>query len=674
MTELTLGWYEMPAAGLGPDNPLPPLTILPNTSGSGIHFDDTISSSDRKYFGDGGYRSILPYQMQDAYDRVKKPRSFRVAVLENEILKATFLLELGGRLWSLYHKPARRELLHVNPVFQPANLAVRNAWFAGGVEWNAAIMGHSPLTCSPIFAARLKDKNDTPVLRLFEWDRLSGVPIQIDCYLPPQASFLFVRVRLVNPHPREIPMYWWSNVAVPEQEGGRILVAADSAFRHTYRDEWYRASVPMDQGVDLTRPGNFRSAADIYYYIPDGHRPWITALDAGGRGLIHASTARLKGRKLFVWGMQPGSRHWQEFLSVPGKPYLEIQAGLARTQREYLPMPAGESWSWLEAYGLIETNPLIVHGANWTAAWTEVQSRLDRILPQEWLEVEHRRVEGLAHQAPLDILHRGSGWGALERHRREAAGEHPFHDAALVFDDESLGPEQAPWLKLLEEERLPCPAPDPAPSSWMVQSDWQRLLEKSLRRKGGTHWYAWLHLGMMQFHAGDMKAAQQSWENSLRRTQSAWALRNLAVLARQQNRLSEAVELLFRALALQPATAALAAETCEALLASHRAQETLDLLKNLPANVQCHGRLRFLGVRAALIANRLEQADNGLRGLDVPDIREGEVSLSELWFELKEKQLAAREGCPINDALRQRVRSEYPPPSGLDFRMTSESP
>ena len=64
----------------------------------------------------------LPYRLQDDYDRVRRPRVFKTAVLENEILRATFLLELGGRLWSLVHKPSGRELLHVNPVFQPCNL------------------------------------------------------------------------------------------------------------------------------------------------------------------------------------------------------------------------------------------------------------------------------------------------------------------------------------------------------------------------------------------------------------------------------------------------------------------------------------------------------------------------------------------------------------------------
>ncbi len=119
MSELRVETYTMPAANLGPDNPLPPLDIC------------------------------LPHGLQDDYDRTRTERKFRAVVLENEVLRATFLTELGGRLWSLLHKPSGRELLYVNPVFQPANLAIRNAWFSGGVEWNIAVRGHTAYTCSP---------------------------------------------------------------------------------------------------------------------------------------------------------------------------------------------------------------------------------------------------------------------------------------------------------------------------------------------------------------------------------------------------------------------------------------------------------------------------------------------------------------------------------------------
>ncbi|MDF1513863.1 MAG: DUF5107 domain-containing protein [Anaerolineae bacterium] len=82
----------------------------------------------------GHVPNILPYTIQDGCTRELCARAFRGAVLKNEYLRATFLLEIDGRLWSLLHKPSGRELLDTNPVFQPANLAFRNACFSGGVE------------------------------------------------------------------------------------------------------------------------------------------------------------------------------------------------------------------------------------------------------------------------------------------------------------------------------------------------------------------------------------------------------------------------------------------------------------------------------------------------------------------------------------------------------------
>jgi hypothetical protein len=55
----------------------------------------------------------------------------------------------------------------------------------------------------------------------------------------------------------------------------------------------------------------------------------------------------------------------------------------------------------------------------------------------------------------------------------------------------------------------------------------------------------------------------------------------------------------------------------------------------------------------------------------VPDVREGETSLSNLWFELHERRESAAEGVPVDDALRERVRKEFPPPSWLDFRQAT---
>ena len=69
------------------------------------------------------------------------------------------------------------------------------------------------------------------MLRLYEWERIRQVPFQIDAYLPDGSPVLFVRVRIVNPHDREVPMYWWSNIAVPETAETRVIVPADAALQ-----------------------------------------------------------------------------------------------------------------------------------------------------------------------------------------------------------------------------------------------------------------------------------------------------------------------------------------------------------------------------------------------------------------------------------------------------------
>ena len=143
--------YKMPAGAMGEMNPLPDIKNVSYIH-AGYQMTDKISEDEKTYLGKGMISTMLPYMMQDNYDRDRKDRNFKAAILENDYIKAVFLPEIGGRLWSLYDKKLGKELLYVNPVFQPCDLALRNAWFSGGVEFNVGIKGHNPLTCSPLFA------------------------------------------------------------------------------------------------------------------------------------------------------------------------------------------------------------------------------------------------------------------------------------------------------------------------------------------------------------------------------------------------------------------------------------------------------------------------------------------------------------------------------------------
>ncbi|MCL2649035.1 MAG: DUF5107 domain-containing protein [Phycisphaerales bacterium] len=682
MTELHLDTLTMPSTNFGGDNPLPPLISM-----------RTASAHHRtRYHGEDAFVSpqdqlTLPYLLQDQYDRTLTPRTFKTAVLENNFLRVEFLLELGGRMWSLIDKTTTttRELLFKNPVFRLGNLACRDAWFSGGVEWNVSLIAHSPSTCSPLFAAKIIAADNTPVLRLYEWDRLRGIPWQIDFYLPENSRYLFVRPRIINPWDRDLPMYWWSNIAIPEDPGARVIGPADGAWRHDYNGQLVSHPLPIIRNIDVTYPGRRPNASDCYFNIQQGQRPWIASIDAQGYGFVHSSTSRMYGRKIFTWGTAPGGRHWQEFLSLPGHAYVELQGGLAPTQGTYLRMPPHARWDWLESYGPLHADPAKAHGPDWQQAIREVESQLEKALSRTQMDQIHAATSDLPDRIPTEILHQGSGWGALERRRREIVGQPPQVPAALPYPDTTLGNDQKPWLELAEKGALPARNPTDTPLSPIIQKEWRDLLEASLktsqkngaphgnaglgRPESGDHWLSWYQLGIMRFGAGDLQGAKTAWETSIARTPSAWALRNLAVLATHEEKLDQAVDLLAQAVKLQPALLPLAVQYGRALFAAARYQDVVDFIASLPPHLQTAGRIQLLKAQTAVALNDFANADRFFaQTSDIANIREQELSLSDLWFELHAKRIALAENCPNDEALMERVRKKIPPPRWADFR------
>lgn len=674
MSELRFETLRMPGAEVGPENPLPPLGRQSRQKPDPDKYEG-FSEGMLERMGYGHPANYLPYTLQDRYTRQREIRDFPVAVLENEILRAEFLLGLGGRLRSILHKPSGRELLECNPVFQPANLAVRNAWFSGGTEWNIGMLGHHPLTCSPMFAARAAAPDGSPTcLRMWEWERMRQTPYQIDAWLPPGSSMLLVRIRISNPRDETVPMYWWSNTAVPESEETRVIVSADEAYNFGYGDGGpKRVKMPIVQGADVSYVTNAPRAADFFYHVPTetGQRPWVSALDGSGRGLVQTSTDLLKGRKLFFWGMGTGGRRWQEWLSEPGHRYLEIQAGLARTQMEHLPMPPKTDWTWLEGYGLMEAEPGVVHGTDWSAARGEVERRLEAMSPRAQMEATLAAAEAACSTAPIEVVQTGSGWGALEAARRDGAAEGDFHGAGIDFVADSLGEAQAPWMWLLLEGELPPINALDEPAGYLVQSQWRELLQSSLDAGRSDHWGAWYHLGLMRYAAAGYVEARAAWQRSLACEETPWVHRCLARLADEEGDVFAAISHYARACQLRDDVLPLLIEAGAYLVDHEQEMLWLDLVADLPPATRSAGRVQLLEARACLATDDLRRVEAILNdtSLAIDDLREGERSLSHLWFEMHERRISKAEGVAITEAIKQRVQREFPVPAHLDFRM-----
>lgn len=150
MPELRFENRKIKGADLGEEACVPDLLgehILQNDLE--FHLDEW----DEIYEGYGRRKNAYPYRQYNSYTRELKEKEIRTAVLENQYLKAVFLPEYGGRLWELWDKETGNNLLYTNDVIRFSNLAVRNAWFSGGVEWNVGIIGHNAYTTGPLYTA-----------------------------------------------------------------------------------------------------------------------------------------------------------------------------------------------------------------------------------------------------------------------------------------------------------------------------------------------------------------------------------------------------------------------------------------------------------------------------------------------------------------------------------------
>ncbi len=629
MAKLSLSWLELPSADLGSKNPhacLDPLLAKSVATDCG----DVISD-----FG-------LPYRNQDGYDRELQTRSHRVAILESNRLRATFTLDLGGRLWSLHNKSTGTNLLYSNPVFQPANLAIRNAWISGGIEWNVGLFGHSPFTCSPVFAARTIDPDGGDGLRIWEFERKRGVTWQIDFWAPDDSEFLYWMPKIVNEQDTSVPMYWWTCIGIAEEFEARVVAPARTAMEPDHENGDIPMTHDLGQEADLTYPQRRQLPHDTYFDVLPDTRPWIASLSQDGLTKLHVSSSELSGRKQWVWGMEPCGRRWQDWLSQPGQPYIEIQAGLLSRQAQYKMMPGKTEWSWLECFGATQARVL----PEWADSVAEVANRITELLPDSDFEARAAKMVAISKTAPLEVIHTGSGWGSLEMARRFRSGMPASSSIATPYPASSLTAEQSLWIQILEGNTANGSGESP---QGYVGPEWMDRLE-AIESPNDLHL---LHLGFVYFQAGEFTKARSTWDRS---GNNPWAKRNLAYLDAADKNLKGACIAILDAHRLLPSDPNIIDDACRLLLRAAQFSDLKKFLTGLSSEQLMRPRVRLAGAQIALIDGDIDATTSYFASAcDLVDIREAETTLSELWKEL----------CKVDPSKGDGSL----PPAQWDFRM-----
>lgn len=608
----------------GPESPLPalePIRALPMATAA----DAPAAMASR--IASGRLGSPLPYARHSDYDRAEEDLRLPALVLENEHLRATVLPTLGGRVWSLRDLGRDRELLFVNPVLRFANFGLTDGWFAGGIEWNLGSTGHWTLSSRPLHAARIRTSTGDG-LRLWEWERTRDLVLQVDLVL--DGDRLLAHTRVINPDPEPKPLYYWTNIAVPQTSGTRVVSRAQTAWRTDYAGRLTRVAVPHPDSpdVDISYPSRSAYAAD-YFFETDPPGRFVAAVEPDGHGFAQTGTDELAGRKLFLWGSGPGGRRWQQWLGGESDEagYAEIQAGWCTTQMEHDVVGGHAEVEWSEAFGAVAVDPEVV-----AAPFVEAADAVARVVhadvaPWSLAERHERWRAEVADAAPLEVLHVGSGWGRREQTIRH--GEARLPASALPF------PEVA------EQDTIPG-----------VSRRWRTAYADA--RRDDDPWTRYARA--VGAHVdGDLATAQAEYEEAVRLADGAGAeppvgaVRGLALLASTRGDHAAARGHDARALALAPADRILLTEAVGRLIDAGEPTAALAVLDAAPSAVADHGRNRLLRARALLAVGDHDGALAILAdGMVVPDLAEGGRELTELWE-------ALRPGDPL--------------PAHLDFRM-----
>lgn len=174
----------------------------------------------------------------------------------------------------------------------------------------------------------------------------------------------------------------------------------------------------------------------------------------------------------------------------------------------------------------------------------------------------------------------------------------------------------------------------------------------------------------MALEHADTDMAEQYWLESIEKQPSSWVYRNLSILSKRKNNLSRWEYYLRNAWAFMDACSdqALTIEYIALLNEKNKYQEAWTVYQDLPVAIQMAERIQLLIGIAALELEHFEFVEV-LFTRHFASIREGELILTNLWFQYHAKKLAMDWGVRVDQTILDEVKAACSPPSSIDFRM-----
>ena len=318
------------------------------TYGTGEPDKNPMFLEKRVYQGSSG--RVYPHPVIDRIEDEKKPKTYRLAILENEYVRIEIMPEIGGRIYRALDKTNNYDFVYYNRVIKPALVGLAGPWISGGIEFNWP-QHHRPNTFGPVEHLLSPNEDGSATVWVSEIDRMYGTKVTTGFTLYPGKAYLEISAQLYNRTAQPQTFLWWANPAVAVNNHTQSVFPPDvtAVFDHGKRDvsrfpiatgTYYK--MDYSEGVDISRYKNIPVPTSYMAYKSDYN--FVGGYDHGVQaGLLHVANHHISpGKKQWTWGNGEFGQAWDRNLTDEDGPYIELMTGVYTDNQP--------DFTWLQPY------------------------------------------------------------------------------------------------------------------------------------------------------------------------------------------------------------------------------------------------------------------------------------------------------------------------------------
>lgn len=273
-----------------------------------------------------------PFQFYGSkYFQIDK-KKIKILIAENEYLKIGMAPEYGGRLWFIYDKIRKKEVIHRN--YKEAkfyNSGMGYQYLGGGMELNIP-NAHSQTNARSRTCVMKKNDDGSVSLIMSNTEKIGRLHWSVTFTLSPGEARIKQDVRVANETHLEERYLYWANCGIPVNENTEFIYPENQGALHgEYENE---ISWPIYANKDISILKNIDEAVGFYMLnAREGYMGYYNHDE--NFGLVHyADVNDLPGKKYWSWGWHITALE-KRYTHAEDVNYGEIQSGRIVIQEKF---------------------------------------------------------------------------------------------------------------------------------------------------------------------------------------------------------------------------------------------------------------------------------------------------------------------------------------------------